>query len=433
MEPITPYILVQDEEVTKAQKKKADEQKENEPLKEFLIRLCKKVEEDSQTDLFQEHYSDGQVSFKFDRQTLQLKRYYQNGNLKDRGFCNAGEITSEGAQLISVSMKGIWEHYDSNGNLEKRCSYGSYGRFNGPYESYHANGQVKEKGEYVLSYYRANVFQYFLFDKMSHWASEKEGVWENYDEQGRLVQESEYNKDVELHVTLLSYHDNGAIENITRCGKDRKTGLSLTFYPTGQLFKEETYKKDALKSSKIYHPSGRELSRDAEEYVWPVQVEAVDGNTVSLVNRHERVIGTGQIDGNGQACGAWQFLDEPAEWVFSWQDDGEAVASALTAEALLDDSKVLDVIKKQSGMPEQLQAYSVERVLGDIEIRPLSSEQDIHALATRMLLADGTMPLPGAEKKKVTRRFSAATSPARTPQIADTPVGAPSAALEYDG
>ena len=37
MEPITPYILVQDEEVTKAQKKKADEQKENEPLKEFLM------------------------------------------------------------------------------------------------------------------------------------------------------------------------------------------------------------------------------------------------------------------------------------------------------------------------------------------------------------------------------------------------------------
>lgn len=429
----TDVPVITTEEHVKDPRKKADEQKENEPLNEFLCRLRNKVAEDSQTDLFQEQYTDGQVSFEFDRQTLELKRYYQNGNLKDRGFCNPGEITSEGAQLISVSMKGIWEHYDSNGNLETRCSYGSYGRFNGPYESYHAKGQVKEKGEYALNLYRANLFEYFFFDKMSHWASEKEGVWESYDAQGRLVQESEYDKDVELHVTLLSYHDNDAIENITRYGKDRKTGLSLTFYPTGQLFKEETYKKDALTSSKIYHPSGRELSRDAQEYVWPVQVEDVDGNTVSLVNRHERVIGTGQIDGNGQAGGAWQFLDEPAEWVFSWQDDGEGVASALTAEALLEDSKVLDVIKKQSGLPEQLQAYSVERVLGDIEIRPLSSEQDIQALATHMSLADGTMPLPGAEKKKVTRRFSTATSSARASQIADAPAQTPSVALEYDG
>jgi antitoxin component YwqK of YwqJK toxin-antitoxin module len=432
MRPIGVPVIATEEQV-KDQRKKADEQKENEPLKEFVARLCKKVAEDGQTDLFQEQYTDGQVSFEFDRQTLELKRYYQNGHLKDRGSCNPGEITPEGAQQISYSVAGIWEHYDSNGNLETRCSYGFNGRFNGLYESYHANGQVKDKGEYASNSYRANLFKYILFDITSHHSTDKEGIWESYDEQGRLVQESEYNKDVELHVTFLSYHDNGAIKNITRYGKNRKTGLSLTFYPTGQLFKEETYKKDALKSTKFYHPSGRELSRDAEEYVWPVQVEDVDGNTVSLVNRHERVIGTGQIDGNGQACGAWQFLDEPAEWVFSWQDDGEGVASALTAEALLEDSKVLDVIKKQSGMPEQLQAYSVERVLGDIEIRPLSSEQDIHALSTRMLLAGGTMPLPGIERKKASRRFSAATSSVRAPQIADAPARAPSAALEYDG
>ncbi len=258
------------------------------------------------------------------------------------------------------SAYGPYKHYALvGGELVGEGTYDASGRIEGPYKTYYKSGAVKEEGLYRKGNLIGIVRGYYETGELksdTEYAGEKgkpHGAYTKYDLEGRPIEEISYSEGEKKEHITISYHENGAIETITQYAKDKKHGLSLTYYPSGQLFKEETYKKDKLKSSKIMHPSGREIAEQAVPYVWPLHVEESANGLVSLKNQFDRVIGSGSVDGQGCAFRIWEFPDEPAQWMFSWLDEGDRIANASTEAKLIKDKKVREVMLRQEGISDQ--------------------------------------------------------------------------------
>lgn len=287
---------------------------------------------------------------------------------------------------------------------------------NGPYKKYYKSGAVKEEGVYRKGNLIGIVKGYYETGELkseTEYAGEKgerHGTYIKYDLEGRPIEEASYREGEKKEHITISYHENGAIETITQYAKDKKHGLSLTYYPSGQLFKEETYKKDKLKSSKIMHPSGREIAEQAVPYVWPLHVEESANGLVSLKNQFDRVIGSGSVDGQGCAFRIWEFPDEPAQWMFSWLDEGDRIANASTEAKLIKDKKVREVMLRQEGISDQQAIPSTEDVLQDIERERGADARHARQQVAHMMIAEGHAVIPGPKDKKALRELPSTIS-----------------------
>lgn len=122
---------------------------------------------------------NGFIKFYYDSKKLYSTENWKN-NLREgiaKTYYETGELRSEGS--FSKGLKtGVWKTYYRNGKIESQGKYFD-GFPNGKWEWFHENGTIKESGQYI-------------FDRVKRDPVVKYGIWEGYDENGKLEYRREH-------------------------------------------------------------------------------------------------------------------------------------------------------------------------------------------------------------------------------------------------
>lgn len=151
-----------------------------------------------------------EVEMKNGKRNGEFRRYFNNGLLDT--YCVYKNDSIEGVEVMFLA----------NGCKSQETTY-LHGRKNGPHKAYHLNGSVKLEGG----------FQNDLF----------EGPWTYYDERGVLVGEGEFH-DGTGEVTF--YDKNGHPQRTTHYKSNKKDGKELYYTPSGNVYREITFKEDRI-------------------------------------------------------------------------------------------------------------------------------------------------------------------------------------------
>ena len=151
-----------------------------------------------------------EVEMRNGRRNGEFRRYYKNGALDTR------------CVYVNDSIEGVEVMYTANGCKSQEFTY-SHGRKNGPHKAYHLDGSIKIEGS----------FKDDLFD----------GEWHYYDERGVPVGDGEF-RNGDGEVTF--YDKNGRPERTTRYKHNRKDGPEVYFTPSGEVWREITFREDRI-------------------------------------------------------------------------------------------------------------------------------------------------------------------------------------------
>lgn len=128
------------------------------------------------------------------------KEYYKSGQLKTSG------------NIVCNRKEGEWIYSDEDGNIVRYENYTSFeftlGRrtpyLSGTYKEYFPNGQVKVGGIYRvvqkwMEVPTLNTENYEIVSKCCRWVttSIKFGIWREYDSEGHLINQVDYQVDID--------------------------------------------------------------------------------------------------------------------------------------------------------------------------------------------------------------------------------------------
>jgi len=200
--------------------------------------MTKKPETVNEVDLIKR--KDGLYYKKYAKVPFTGKREYFHGNvyLFTQNFKNGRrEITSEGfpetikeEHLIRREDGLLYKKYARAPFTGKREYFqGHYlviqniknGKEEGPYETFHENGQLSSKGNYKKG--------------------EKEGLWEGFNKNGTLSYRCYY-KNGKLEGLTESFNEDGLCTSKVRYKNGKVEGLYESFHRNGQLEYRKSYK-----------------------------------------------------------------------------------------------------------------------------------------------------------------------------------------------
>ena len=177
------------------------------------------------------------------------------------------------------------EYYD-NGKKKKMYAVSSDGKKQGPYKSWHNNGQLAGEGNYV--------------DDMPH------GLGEGWNEDGQLMGIENYDNG-KKHGLFQSWHENGQKQFEGNFANDKVHGKVIYWYTTGQKWIEENYDNGMPHGLKQeWHPNGQ---------------LKVKGNYVNAIS-------DGLWQGwhsNGQLEGEANYVDGEIVSMKEWDEDGNPI------------------------------------------------------------------------------------------------------------
>ena len=155
-----------------------------------------------------------EVEMRNGKRNGEFHRYYKNGALDT--YCIYKNDSIEGVEVM----------YTANGCKSQETTY-LHGKKNGPHTAYHLDGSVKIEGG----------FKDNLFD----------GEWNYYDERGIPVGNGTFqNGDGEV----TFYDKNGLPARTTHYKHNQKDGLEIYYTPSGQVWREITFREDRIISDK---------------------------------------------------------------------------------------------------------------------------------------------------------------------------------------
>jgi len=155
-----------------------------------------------------------EVEMRNGKRNGEFRRYYKNGALDT--YCVYKNDSIEGLEVM----------YTANGCKSQETTY-LHGKKNGPHKAYHLDGSVKIEGG----------FKNDMFD----------GDWNYYDERGVPVGEGSFkNGDGEL----TFFDKNGHPERTTHYKNNLKDGAEIYYTPSGEVWREITFKEDRIVSEK---------------------------------------------------------------------------------------------------------------------------------------------------------------------------------------
>jgi TonB family protein len=168
----------------------------------------------------------------------------------------------------------------------------------GPYERYHRNGQLREKGNYANG--------------------KKTGIWKSWSDEGKLLDSIRYNEKGNMTGTRIRWYDSGAVEDSTvyhedgtgkgyRCGwfsnralrykgamiNDHEDGPWTFYHRSGKVSAEEVYEDGKLIGIRCIDEDGtvREKECAAEfEAEYPGGIEAWQKFVVRSIESNMRVL-----------------------------------------------------------------------------------------------------------------------------------------------
>jgi len=155
-----------------------------------------------------------EVEMKNGKRNGVFRRYFKNGLLDT--YC----------VYVNDSIEGVETMYAANGCKSQEFTY-THGKKNGSHKAYHLDGSIKIEGG----------FKDDLFD----------GDWNYYDERGVPVGEGSFvNGDGEV----TFYDKNGRPQRTTHYKHNLKNGPEVYFTPSGEVWREITFKEDRILSDK---------------------------------------------------------------------------------------------------------------------------------------------------------------------------------------
>jgi len=165
--------------------------------------------------------------------------YLEDGKLREIAAFKNNQLNGE-RRLYNDSTKQliIIENYKNN-------------NFEGEYLSYHLNGVLKQKGQY-LDNKMSGLWNYYYTDgslkETVHFENNTEnGPYKAYHENGQLKAEGQYENE-KRQGTWKVYHPNGVLEEAANYIDDWEEGLIEVFDSTGKKIKAITYKQGRVKN-----------------------------------------------------------------------------------------------------------------------------------------------------------------------------------------
>lgn len=185
----------------------------------------------------------------------EYKEYYENGQLKRKMKYNNGcEMDGESAYRMVVEKDGTVKSYYESGKLQgtwhiTEMKYDDTwkiykGKMNGPYETYHENGQLEREAN-------------FKNDNM-------DGVYKFYGKNGKIFMISNY-KDGKLEGQTKIYNINGVLLEEAFYKDGKANGLVKNYYEDGVIKSIEEYKNNDMINSKYFDRSGKEINMEDQD------------------------------------------------------------------------------------------------------------------------------------------------------------------------
>jgi antitoxin component YwqK of YwqJK toxin-antitoxin module len=172
--------------------------------------------------------------------------YYQNGNLKAKGF------------YIKNRATGPWEYYFENGNLRSRGELKD-NQTVGVWEYFYENGGISMAGELVKGQ-KENEWKFYyengeVKSTGSYEKGKKQGLWTYFNEDGSFKAQAEFTDDQGMY---REFYPSGKLKSEGEISGNRSIGLWKYYYEDGTL-KGEGEEKDGLKEGywKYYYQNGK--------------------------------------------------------------------------------------------------------------------------------------------------------------------------------
>ncbi|MCY9805399.1 hypothetical protein OTK51_18400 [Vibrio scophthalmi] len=186
-------------------------------------------------------------------------------------------------QYAQGYQDGQWQLFDSSGNLSEKQYYRQGGP-DGVWEQYNLQGNVDQTTLYKEGQ-KVQVERFFVSGKRqaleTYLDNLRHGVWETYHENGtvalrqeyannhlsgryleqnsagKIIVEGEYNTQGERQGAWRSFYDDGTPNSEIHFEAGIHNGKALSYFPSGQLAQQATYKNNHLDGESLrYHENG---------------------------------------------------------------------------------------------------------------------------------------------------------------------------------
>jgi antitoxin component YwqK of YwqJK toxin-antitoxin module/tetratricopeptide (TPR) repeat protein len=226
----------------------------------------------------------------------EVELYHPCGGLREKLIYKAGKRNGKGEsfypngktdmvyEYTDDKATGVFTGYYSNGQIYNKSPYKN-DLLDGTYEEYYANGKLKTKGTYINNKSDGVWNYYYISGRLEKSGSFKAGnavgEWTFYDTHGNISEKRNLNAEGVYHgdntfysdgkISSIQTYKNDQLVKLIYLNKDGKeltkaensngTFAAKTFYPTGHLNGEGSYKKGKAEGVwKYYQPEGRKLS-----------------------------------------------------------------------------------------------------------------------------------------------------------------------------
>lgn len=193
------------------------------------------------------------VRFKNGIPVGKFKYYYDNGQLRKEG--NHFDTTGHKLSKRQLSLHGEYKEYHKNGELAVLAVY-DHGYRNGVVNQYNDDGKLHVSSEFkdekeltrkVMSYYRrphqdqmSNYKEYILDNSGAYPKNIAHGVERTWHKNGQLASES-HSINGKARGDYIQYYENGQVSAMREAFNDSVSGAYVEYYPSGQLKQETRY------------------------------------------------------------------------------------------------------------------------------------------------------------------------------------------------
>jgi uncharacterized protein len=178
-------------------------------------------------------------------------------------FSNIGSLRAEGNYTNDGQRVGLWQWYYADGQPKERAEFLN-DSLHGLYEFYHPNGALSYKCTFVNGQKEGNAQTFFASGKISEEAFYRQGhLWGRYityHKNGKISSESWF-KNGDKDSIKTSYDAKGRVMSIENYKAGKLDGLYQTFHSNGKIELSSLYKDDEKVGQwKSYNRNGQLLA-----------------------------------------------------------------------------------------------------------------------------------------------------------------------------
>jgi antitoxin component YwqK of YwqJK toxin-antitoxin module len=140
-------------------------------------------------------------------------QYFRNGNVSQEGVYDSGYRVGKWTYYFPNGGVYLIINYNKYPADKERFSLNSsFGNENGPYVRYYDNGQIEEKGFYYAGRFHHTRIHYYKNGKKQfeilYNQGKKNGIAKYYDDQERLIREEFYQNDILTKMIHYNHKEN---------------------------------------------------------------------------------------------------------------------------------------------------------------------------------------------------------------------------------